>query len=126
MFNSATPLLGRCILVVEDDYFLATDLADTLSAAGAKVLGPVPTLQAALDLMKREVPDATLIDVNLSIQSGFPVADALASNGVPFLFVSGYGHPPLPDRHSGVRLLSKPLEPSTAVREVRHLFSVAA
>ena len=46
-------LRGRHVLVVEDDYFLATDLAATLSAAGAKVLGPVPTLQAALDLLRR-------------------------------------------------------------------------
>ncbi len=119
-------LRGCHVLVVEDDYFLATDLAETLAAMGAKVLGPVPTLQAALDLVEREVPDVAVIDVNLSIQGGFPVADRLACIGVPFLFASGYGHPSLPDRHRGVRLLSKPVESSIAVREIRHILGLAA
>lgn len=37
-------LSGRSVLVVEDDFFLAHDLAAILEAEGAEVLGPAGTL----------------------------------------------------------------------------------
>src|SRR4051812_22115604 len=42
------PLLGLCVLVVEDDYFIALELCSALRAAGADVLGPARDLQAGL------------------------------------------------------------------------------
>jgi hypothetical protein len=39
------------ILVVEDEYFLADDIARALTGAGASVLGPVPTAEEAVDLV---------------------------------------------------------------------------
>ncbi len=36
-------LENRRILFVEDDYLLATEMAEHLAAAGAKAVGPAPT-----------------------------------------------------------------------------------
>ncbi len=47
-----THLFGRSVLVVEDEFMVAWDLETTLSAAGLKVLGPVSSVQAALDLIR--------------------------------------------------------------------------
>ena len=38
----SAPLAGQRVLVVEDEYFVADDLARALSELGADVLGPVP------------------------------------------------------------------------------------
>jgi len=40
---------GRCrVLIVEDEYFLANDLAKALSASGAQVVGPIADLEEAV------------------------------------------------------------------------------
>ena len=41
-------LSGRRVLFVEDEYFLADALDAALREAGATVLGPVPSVEAAL------------------------------------------------------------------------------
>jgi DNA-binding response OmpR family regulator len=119
-------LSGHRVLVVEDDYFLASELEQELAAAGAAVLGPVPSVKAALDLLEHETPDAAVLDVNLGGEMVFPVADALAAGGVPFFFVTGYDRAVLPERHAAARWLSKPVETSATVREFRRLLGAAA
>lgn len=42
MSNATINLHGANILILEDDYYLATDLQDVLEAAGGTVLGPFP------------------------------------------------------------------------------------
>ncbi|GEO18335.1 hypothetical protein [Microvirga aerophila] len=44
-------LKGCRVLVVEDEYFIADYLAQRLTAAGAVLLGPVPTLGKVLALV---------------------------------------------------------------------------
>ena len=34
------PLTGRRVLVIEDEYFLADDIVQALTALGARVVGP--------------------------------------------------------------------------------------
>ena len=41
----APNLTGRRILVVEDEYFIADDIARALTSLGAEVVGPAPDLQ---------------------------------------------------------------------------------
>lgn len=71
-------LSGKKILVVEDEYCLAIDIARTLTAAGAKVLGPIPDAEAALNALAEEIPTAVLLDINLGDGADFRVAAALA------------------------------------------------
>ena len=44
-------LAYRRVLIVEDEYFLADDLAQALRRLGAEVIGPVPTQAQALALL---------------------------------------------------------------------------
>jgi CheY-like chemotaxis protein len=46
-------LTGRRILVVEDDYTMATDLGQFLEGQGVTVVGPVGTVRTALALVER-------------------------------------------------------------------------
>lgn len=59
-------LQGCRILIVEDEFLLADDLAHVLDDAGATVLGPVPSVRDALELIAGEKAiDFAVLDVNL-------------------------------------------------------------
>src|SRR3712207_9567412 len=79
----------RRVLIVEDEYFLADDMAKALEQLGAHVVGPVPTTDKALALLADEPVDAAILDINPKGQMVFPVADALREEGVPLVFATG-------------------------------------
>ncbi len=78
------------ILIVEDEYLIAMELDGTLRAAGYRVIGPAPDIDAALELLKAERPDAAILDVDLGGRWVTPVAQMLHAMSVPFLLTSGY------------------------------------
>lgn len=102
-------LSGKKILVVEDEYCLAIDIARTLTAAGAKVLGPIPDAEAALNALAEEIPTAVLLDINLGDGADFRVAAALAKLKIPFVFATGYDSDVIPAEFSTIPCLQKPL-----------------
>jgi CheY-like chemotaxis protein len=118
-------LAGRRVLVVEDEYFLAFELDNDLRAAGAIVLGPAPSVDMALDLLEREMPELAVLDVNLGGEMADPVTDALLARGVPVLITTGYDLAALPERFATVRRLQKLVETSTIVRELGRLLGGA-
>lgn len=58
-------LTGCRILVVETDYFVATEIALSLHEAGADVLGPVPSEDAALDILLPDDVDLVIFNAEL-------------------------------------------------------------
>ena len=102
-------LSGKKILVVEDEYYLATDIARALTAAGAKVLGPCPDAESALDVLSDEAPSGVLLDINLGDGADFRVAAALAKRQIPFIFATGYDPEVIPAEFSSIKCLHKPL-----------------
>ncbi|MCC0807880.1 response regulator [Methylobacterium sp. W2] len=116
---SRRALRGRRILVVEDEYFLADELARGLAEAEAEVIGPIATAEGALDLLEGPAPpDAAILDVNLGGEDVYPVADALLALGVPFLFTTGYDQATILGRYASVRLLEKPMDTAMVLREL--------
>ena len=70
------PLRGLRILVAEDEYLLAEDLAPWLAGAGATVLGPVGTVEDAIRLLGAERRiDGAALDIDLWGERAFEVAD---------------------------------------------------
>lgn len=102
-------LSGKKILVVEDEYFLAPDIARVLAAAGAKIRGPCPDVDAALDVLAEETPSAVLLDINLGDGADFRVASALAKRKIPFVFATGYDPEAIPEEFVSIKCLQKPL-----------------
>jgi CheY-like chemotaxis protein len=101
------PLAGRRVLVVEDNYLLAMDLAGLLERAGAEVVGPVLSVQEAFDALD-PLPDIATLDVQLGDETSFPIADELAQRGVPFVFATGAADL-IPTVHSSRPICQKPL-----------------
>jgi ActR/RegA family two-component response regulator len=101
-------LTGQRILILEDEYFIASDMKRALEAHGAEVVGPVGTLDEALRLFVSDHIDRALIDVNLEGADSYPLVDAFMARSVPFLFLTGYDEWALPARYRACPRLSKP------------------
>ena len=115
-------LAGCRILVVEDEYFLADDVARILLRHGVDAVGPVPTRDDALAcLSSEERLDAAVLDINLRGEMSFPVADALAARGVPFVFTTGYEPAAIPSAYRHVPHLEKPFETEALVQVLSDL-----
>src|SRR4051794_9809722 len=96
--STVTGALERCrVLVVEDEYLIADDMAQAPQRPGAEGAGPVPGREQARALIAaNERLDAAVLDFNLRGESVLPVAEALAGRGVPFVFATGYDQDAVP------------------------------
>lgn len=104
-------LAGRRILLVEDEYFIADDLVRAFEADGATLVGPVSSIDDALDLIGgTDRVDGAVLDINLRGEMAYPVADALSARGVPFVFATGYDAAAIPPRYAHVPRCEKPVE----------------
>ncbi|GGH24618.1 hypothetical protein GCM10007036_31150 [Alsobacter metallidurans] len=78
------------ILVVEDKALIALSLQFEIELAGAVVLGPVPSVREALDLLDAEEIDAAIMNVTLIDGDSYPVASVLQEKRKPFVFVTAF------------------------------------
>ena len=105
----ATTLDGKCILIAEDENIIAMDLAEEIAAWGGEVVGPVGSIDAALDIITTMPLDGAILDLKLRDQTGFLVADALAARNIPFIFETAYMKAgEAPSRHAHVPCIQKP------------------
>lgn len=77
------------VLIVEDEALIAMDLAQMVEELGHVVLGPAPSVAAALSIMDADRPDAALLDEDLRGQTVAPVAARLAGEKIPLFVISG-------------------------------------
>lgn len=106
----ARSLDGAKVLIVEDNFLVATQLASQLRAMGCEVLGPVATIDEGMGMLERGGIDLAVLDINIIGGTSAPIAFALESRHVPFLFVTGYGSPKLlPATLKSRRRLNKPV-----------------
>ncbi|MGH1560235.1 response regulator [Caulobacter segnis] len=90
-------LRGLAVLIVEDEFYLADDLALAVSHAGASVLRPFGRIEEARRAVESgEAMDLAILDIDLMGDKVFPVADLLRKRGAPFLFTTGYGPETIP------------------------------
>jgi DNA-binding LytR/AlgR family response regulator len=103
---------GKRILLVEDEYLIVEDLLRAFTQAGAIVLGPAATLSEALRLVASSgALDGAVLDINLQGEMVFPLADALMTRGVSFVFSTGYDREAIPSRFEDIPRCEKPVSP---------------
>ncbi|ODT89634.1 PAS domain S-box protein [Phenylobacterium sp. SCN 70-31] len=86
----ASPRRGR-LLVVEDEALVAMAVAQDLTNLGWDILGPAASIEEAHRLLTAgPLPDAAVLDVNLSGDLVYPLAEWLRAQQVPFVFCTGY------------------------------------
>jgi len=98
------------LLVVEDEYLIRMLLEDMLADLGYDVAAAVGTIDEAREVAATGDFSAAILDVNVSGEWIFPVADILAKRRLPFVFVTGYGERSLPEPYRNHIALQKPFQ----------------
>ena len=107
-------------LVVEDSFLLGLQMKTDLEQLGMSVIGPVPSVRAAIDAIDQQTVDAAILDINLGTENSFPIAHALQKRGIPFIFITGYDDLILDDKMlEGHALFRKPIRMATLYEAVR-------
>lgn len=121
-----TGLEGRRVLIVEDEALVAMLLETMLEDMGCAPVGPVATVDEALDIVtNEEAIDVALLDVNVAGREVFPVAEALTARGVPFVFSTGYGEGGLPEAWRGHPTVQKPFTEAAIRSALRRSLGVS-
>lgn len=115
--GKAVDLSGHMVLVVEDDYFIASELSDSLRRAGAVVTGPFASVVEGLAAVRiGSAPNCAVLDVNLEGEMVWPVVDALMSRGVPVILATGYEAEMVSSTYTHLTRLENPV----TTRDVTH------
>jgi DNA-binding response OmpR family regulator len=113
------PLVGRSILIVEDEPLIALDVAEALISAGARVV-TAGTLQEALSAAEEPNLSAAILDHGLKDGDSSQVCTRLMERNIPFVIYSGFSKLDGACR-SGV-LVTKPAHPQMLVITIEGLF----
>lgn len=109
------------ILIVEDEFVVALEIAAVLTDADFEVLDPAATVEDALQVIGSEAIDAAVLDCNLGGRNVEDIASNLSKRQIPFVFVTGYGPETLPDNFQNKPLVPKPFDERRLVGAVRLL-----
>jgi DNA-binding LytR/AlgR family response regulator len=117
-------LRGLRVLLVEDNYLVAEHLRGVLSDHGCEVVGPAPRVESGLDLLRDDGKlDGAVLDINLNGEFCFPIAKALETLSVPFLFLTGYDDRAIiPSEFQAVPFLGKPVDEAELVAVANRVF----
>jgi CheY-like chemotaxis protein len=118
--GSVNPLLGRSVLIVEDEPLIALELHDALHKAGASIIAAT-TIGEALALIARAQICAAIVDVNLGGHDCSSVCAALAKRSIPFTFYTGYTSAPRLAQWPTAPAVSKPTQSKTMVDTIAQL-----
>ena len=100
----------RRVLIVEDEVLISILIEDALADLGIEVAGDAGTLEEALTHAEAGNFDCAILDLHIKGKDVFPVAEALAARGVPFVFATGYGQSGLPEQYRARPVLQKPFK----------------
>ena len=91
MFVVQKVLIGKRVLIVDDEVLVTMVIEDILTECGCLAVGPYGTVEKALHAVQSEAFDAAILDINVAGVRVDPVAYALVERHIPLLFLFGYG-----------------------------------
>ncbi len=104
------------VLVVEDEFIIAMDLAETVRDLGYSVDGPHSGKRTAMMSLDECMPDFAILDIFTDDGDVYPLADRLADAGVPIIFHSGHVPPAeVQQRYPEAQAAAKPCPPSELI-----------
>lgn len=100
------------VIICEDEYLLATDLAAELKARGATIVGIMARSDQVVNAMG--LPEfnanAAVLDVKLLDGTAFDLVGPMLSKGMAVVFCTGYVQADLPDRFAMLPRVGKPTD----------------
>ncbi|MGI8944513.1 MAG: response regulator [Qipengyuania sp.] len=101
-------LSGRTILIVEDEIMVLLNMEAVIADLGCTSIITAASVDQALSLIDTHAFDIAVLDLNLDGEPSYPIADALAVLGVPFIFSTGYSTAALGGSYGNRPVLRKP------------------
>ncbi len=98
---------GVRVLLVEDAEFIGELIHDMFRDAGAIVVAQTQSVSATLRILRTQPVDVVCLDILLENEPSFAVADLLAEQGIPFVFVTACDSTIVPERHRKQLLVDK-------------------
>jgi CheY-like chemotaxis protein len=96
------------VFVVEDEAMISMMVEDMLVELGYGIAATASKVDQALRLAQTASFDVAILDVNVNGQMVFPVAEAIKTRKLPFLFATGYGIAGVPEEYRDCLRLQKP------------------
>lgn len=117
-------LAGKRVLLLEDQLLIALEAEENLLGLGAESVFIAASVAEAMAMMENATPDFAILDINLGPSgTSFPVAEALARQGVPFAFATGYGEEiALPAAAPPTCVIRKPYNADMIAQAIRAAF----
>ena len=119
-------LVGLRVFVVEDEALILEWYEAILRDLGCELAGRALSVTDALNQIDRLEFDVALLDVHLARTPVFPVAERIASRGIPIVFVTGGQSDQLPSQWRQCRVLPKPFEPEQIAKALEAIANVVS
>jgi DNA-binding response OmpR family regulator len=117
---------GQRVLLVEDNFLIASDTADLLTRAGAEVIGPSASAEEARAMLAASHPTLAVLDLNLGEGCPrFDLARLVSDRGIPLLILSGYDREVAPSEFADAEWLQKPTQARQIIEAARRLCRTA-
>jgi PAS domain S-box-containing protein len=118
---SRSDLVGKRVLIIEDEPLVALDLETLLAGAGCKVVATASNITMAKAAASGVPCDVALLDANLGGEPVDEVAAELTRKGIPFAFATGHGLDTLPAPFRNAPVLIKPFDAEQVLTVVAQL-----
>jgi len=96
------------VFIVEDETMLAMLIEAMLDDLGYATAFHASTLADGLQYAVTGQYDLAILDINIIGGTSFPIAEAIAGRGIPFMFCSGYGRVGIPEVWAERHCIAKP------------------
>jgi two-component sensor histidine kinase/DNA-binding response OmpR family regulator len=107
--TKSSTLPSKRALVVEDEALIGMLTMHMVKEMGYSIVGPMTNIADANAVIGKDDFDVAIIDLNLNGVPAYPLADALHTKGVPFVFVTGYAQDSIDRRFSHIPIVQKPI-----------------
>ena len=116
----ADQAMKQRVLIVEDEFLIALDIAETIESMGLKVAGLANARKHALELASRA--DLAIVDVNLTDgRTGPGIGRELAERyGVTVIFMTGNPDDIDEEGQSSLGVLTKPVMPHVLEQSIEY------
>jgi DNA-binding response OmpR family regulator len=99
-----------CVLIVEDNYLLASTLVDVLAELGYTPVDCEGSFRGAMAAAETAMYELAVVDLNLNGESAFPILDKLIPRGIPYILATHAKRADIPAIYSSAPFICKPYD----------------
>ncbi|MBN9009153.1 MAG: response regulator [Rhizobiales bacterium] len=114
------------VLVVEDDFLIAQEIADELHAMGIDKVQLAASVSQGERCLRKNKFAFAILDVNLGSDLVFPLAEKLSRKEIPFIFCTAAAARDMPAKWARFPTLHKPFDRESLAELMPTLFARSA